>query len=37
MNATLVKGDMLYKDVDVIVNTWNHNVIRWWLLLPNWV
>lgn len=32
-----VKGDLLDQDVDVIVNSWNRNVIPWWLLLPQGV
>jgi len=28
---------LLDQDVDVIVNTWNRNVIPWWLLLPQGV
>ncbi len=33
----IVKGDLLNQDVDVIVNTWNRNIIPWWLLLPQGV
>jgi O-acetyl-ADP-ribose deacetylase len=34
MNVTVVQGDLLDHDVDVIVNAWNRNIIPWWLLLP---
>ena len=34
MNATIVEGDLLDQDVDVIVNAWNRNIIPWRLLLP---
>jgi O-acetyl-ADP-ribose deacetylase len=37
MNATVVEGDLLDQPVEVIVNTWNRNVIPWWLLLPQGV
>ena len=37
MNATIVTGDLLDQDVDVIVNAWNRNIIPWWLLLPQGV
>lgn len=33
----LVSGDLLKQPVDVIVNSWNRNVIPWWLLLPQGV
>lgn len=36
-NASLVYGDLLDQDVDVIVNAWNRNVIPWWLLVPQGV
>ena len=31
MNVTVVEGDLLDQDVDVIVNAWNRNIIPWWL------
>ena len=31
---TIVEGDLLDQDVEVIVNPWNRNIIPWWLLLP---
>jgi len=31
------KGDILNQDVEVIVNSWNRNIIPWWLLLPQGV
>lgn len=34
---TVVVGDLLDQDVEVIVNAWNRNVIPWWLLLPQGV
>jgi O-acetyl-ADP-ribose deacetylase (regulator of RNase III) len=37
MKATIVQGDLLDQDVEVIVNAWNRNVIPWWLLLPQGV
>lgn len=37
IEATLVDGDLLEQDVDVIVNAWNRNIIPWWLLLPQGV
>jgi len=37
MNITIVHGDLLDQDVDVIVNAWNRNIIPWWLLLPQGV
>jgi O-acetyl-ADP-ribose deacetylase (regulator of RNase III) len=37
LNATIVHGDLLDQDVEVIVNAWNRNVIPWWLLLPQGV
>ena len=33
----VVEGDLLDQDVEVIVNTWNRNIIPWWLLLPQGV
>jgi len=35
--VTVVEGDLLDQDVDVIVNAWNRNIIPWWLLLPQGV
>jgi O-acetyl-ADP-ribose deacetylase (regulator of RNase III) len=37
MNVTVVDGDLLEQDVDVIVNAWNRNIIPWWLLIPQGV
>ena len=34
---SVVEGDLLNQDVDVIVNSWNRNIIPWWLLLPQGV
>ena len=37
MNVTVVGGDLLDQDVEVIVNAWNRNIIPGWLLLPQGV
>lgn len=37
MNVTVIEGNLLDQDVDVIVNAWNRNIIPWWLLLPQGV
>ena len=37
MKLVMIEGDLLDQDVEVIVNTWNRNVIPWWLLLPQGV
>jgi len=37
VNITVVEGDLLDQDVEVIVNAWNRNIIPWWLLLPQGV
>jgi O-acetyl-ADP-ribose deacetylase (regulator of RNase III) len=37
MKVTVVDGDLLNQDVDVIVNAWNRNIIPWWLLIPQGV
>jgi O-acetyl-ADP-ribose deacetylase (regulator of RNase III) len=34
MRPTLVVGDLLDQNVDVIVNAWNRNILPWWLLIP---
>lgn len=34
---SVVEGDLLNQDVDVIVNSWNRNIIPLWLLLPQGV
>jgi O-acetyl-ADP-ribose deacetylase (regulator of RNase III) len=36
-NVTIVEGDLLDQPTEAIVNTWNRNVIPWWLLLPQGV
>jgi O-acetyl-ADP-ribose deacetylase len=33
----LIRGDLLDQKVDAIVNSWNRNIIPWWLLLPQGV
>jgi len=35
--GSVVEGDLLDQKVDVIVNSWNRNIIPWWLLLPQGV
>lgn len=37
MKPEIVDGDLLDQNVEVIVNTWNRNIIPWWLLLPQGV
>lgn len=37
MRAELVIGNIIDQKVDVIVNSWNRNIIPWWLLLPQGV
>jgi len=37
MKPQIVVGDILDQEVDVIVNSWNRNIIPWWLLLPQGV
>jgi len=37
MKVTVVEGNLLDQEVDVIVNAWNRNIIPWWLLLPQGV
>jgi O-acetyl-ADP-ribose deacetylase len=37
MELLIVDGDLLDQDVEVIVNSWNRNIIPWWLLLPQGV
>jgi O-acetyl-ADP-ribose deacetylase (regulator of RNase III) len=37
MEIEIVKGDLLDQNVDTIINTWNRNIIPWWLLLPQGV
>src|SRR6185436_1307677 len=37
MNVTIVDGNLLDQEVDVIVNAWNRNIIPWWLLIPQGV
>ena len=37
MNLTVVDGDLLEQDVQVIVNAWNRNIIPWWLLIQQGV
>src|SRR5437762_3649243 len=37
MEDRVTEGDLLDQEVEAIVNTWNRNVIPWWLLLPQGV
>ena len=37
MQVSVVVGDLLDQDVEVIVNAWNRNIVPWWLLLPQGV
>ena len=37
MNVTIVDGDLLDQNVEVVVNAWNRNIIPWWLLIPQGV
>ena len=37
MSPTIIEGDLLDQEVEVIVNAWNRNIIPWWLLLPQGV
>lgn len=37
MKAEIVIGNILDQEVEVIVNSWNRNIIPWWLLLPQGV
>jgi O-acetyl-ADP-ribose deacetylase (regulator of RNase III) len=37
MKISIIQGDLLDQNVDVIVNAWNRNIIPWWLLLPQGV
>ena len=37
MNVSIVGGDLLDQNVDVIVNAWNRNIIQFSLLLPKGV
>lgn len=37
MQPTIIQGNILTQDVEVIVNAWNRNIISWWLLLPKGV
>lgn len=37
MQLKIVDGNLLDQPVDVIVNSWNRNILPWWLLLPQGV
>jgi hypothetical protein len=34
IRPNIVTGDLLDQKVEVIINTWNRNIIPWWLLVP---
>ena len=37
MTPEVIEGDLLDQGVEVIVNSWNRNIIPWWLLFPQGV
>ena len=37
MKPEILTGDLFDQQVEVIVNSWNRNIIPWWLLLPQGV
>lgn len=37
MKIEIIKGNIIHQDVEVIVNSWNRNIIPWWLLIPQGV
>jgi len=37
VSPSVVAGNLLDQDVEVIVNAWNRNIIPWWLLVPQGV
>lgn len=37
VSVTVIDGNLLDQPVDIIVNTWNRNIIPWWLLVPQGV
>ena len=37
VSVSIVDGNLLDQDVEVIVNAWNRNIIPWWLLVPQGV
>ena len=37
MIPEVIEGDLLNQNVEVIVNSWNRNMLPWWLLLPQGV
>jgi len=34
VSPSVIEGNLLDQEADVIVNAWNRNIIPWWLLLP---
>lgn len=37
MHPTIVNGNIINQEVEIIINSWNRNIIPWWLLLPQGV
>jgi O-acetyl-ADP-ribose deacetylase len=37
MRIQILEGDLLAQNADAIVNSWNRNIIPWWLLVPHGV
>jgi O-acetyl-ADP-ribose deacetylase len=37
MKVRIVEGDLLDQTTEAIVNSWNRNIIPWWLLIPQGV
>jgi O-acetyl-ADP-ribose deacetylase (regulator of RNase III) len=37
MKPQIVEGDILDQPVEVIINSWNRNIIPWWILIPQGV
>ncbi len=37
MKPNVIEGDLLDQNVEVIINSWNRNMIPWWLLIPQGV
>jgi O-acetyl-ADP-ribose deacetylase (regulator of RNase III) len=37
ITVNVIEGDLLSQSVDAIVNSWNRNIIPWWLLLTQGV
>lgn len=37
MKPQIITGNIIEQEVEVIVNSWNQNIIPWWLLFPQGV